>query len=270
MDKKVVALITVMGLLLVTTLLWLGKLESHDFTIAFGIILSTSLLLIALDRLKEFDLKNLKLVLSEVKQVQADIYARAATLRSLAETIADITTTFLTDRIPQLMESHLRNERYDRERQRLLMRNRVLSMLRESGSAPEKIAQTKRDIDQMVKKKLAGIFQMFLRSYAYQHVQGREIQFNQMLSERRSAAPKGDRVALAALDQEYTDFVPRIKELYAYVAREHFQGLADSSVCDPVAAEQYLRAKEIWDDRIREHVETFAALLTEIEYEKLS
>lgn len=270
MERKMVAIVTAIGLLLVTALLWLGKLQSHDYTIAFGIILSTALLLIALDRLKEFDLRNLKLVLSEVKQVQADIYARAATLRSLAENIADITTTFLTDRIPQLMESHLRNERYDRERQRLLMRDRVLSILRESGSSPEKIAQTKRDIDKMIKKKLAGVFQMFLHSYAYRHVQEREIKFNQSLGEKRSIALKDDRSALPALEQEYTEYVPCIRELYAYVGREHFQGLADSAVCDPVAAEQYLRAKDIWDDTIREHIETFSALLSEIRYETLS
>lgn len=272
MNKRtiIIIVIAVFCLVLMTVLLCAGRLQSHDYAIVFGFIIAMAIILLAIDRLKEFDIKNLKVVLSEVKQVKADIYAKAETLRSLAENIADITTILATDRIPQLMEIHLRNERYDRERERVLTRNKVLAILQETGSTSEKTAQTKQEFDRVIRRKIEHVFQSFLHAYANQHVQAKDQSIGKEVAERRKAIDPKDKEALQALTQEAERRYDAIRELNKYVSSEQIKTLVESTHCDLGQVENYLKAKQIWDDRIQEHFETFKAFVKEIGFDMKS
>ncbi len=84
------------GIVLITYLLIIDKIGSVSFVTLFLVIAIVSTALYLSDLLKELDIKNLRLILAEVKEVKKDIYAKAETVKKLGEELADLTAFNVT------------------------------------------------------------------------------------------------------------------------------------------------------------------------------
>jgi hypothetical protein len=67
-----------------------GKLGSASFTTFMGIILICGLAFYGFDRLKVLDIKNLKLILTELKETKEEIFAKQEDLKRTALTMSEI------------------------------------------------------------------------------------------------------------------------------------------------------------------------------------
>lgn len=134
------------GIVLVTFLLNTGKIGSSAFTILFISIVLSGIALYGFDRLKELDLKNWKLVLSEIKEVKRDVYAKAETVKKLGEELAELTAFNVTSvgrfAAPDLQEKMIE------------ARDRINELLKEIGSDEKKIEKITGQIDDMVLRDL--------------------------------------------------------------------------------------------------------------------
>lgn len=134
------------SIVLITYLLIIGKIGSVSFvTLFLGIaIVSTALYLS--DRLKELDIKNLRLILAEVKEVKKDIYAKAETVKKLGEELADL-TAFNVTHVGRLAPSDL-------EEKMIEARGKIIKILKETGSDGAKIDQIISQINDTVLRDL--------------------------------------------------------------------------------------------------------------------
>ena len=73
-----------------TTLLWLEKLSEPSYTFLIAATAVFGLVLHGFDRLKELDLKNLRVTLREIKETQKELYVREEKLKSVAIPLAQI------------------------------------------------------------------------------------------------------------------------------------------------------------------------------------
>lgn len=197
------------GIVLIVFLLNNGKIGSIAFTTLFISIILSSLALYGFDRLKELDLKNLRLVLNEIKEVKKDIYAKAETVKKLGEEVAELTAFNVTGigrfASPDLQEKMLE------------ARDRINRILQGIGSDKTKITKILGQIDDMVlhdlkrdvHSKLQGITIQILRS-------GNEIN-------REDIHDKAERLLFENYDR--SKFVNYLKEQEVY--RNEFGPLLD-------------------------------------------
>ncbi|GAG85408.1 unnamed protein product, partial [marine sediment metagenome] len=75
---------------LFTFLLYIEKIGPNHFTILFAFTILSSLALYLSDRLKEIDLRNLRISLNELREVKRDIYAKAETVKKIGEKSAEL------------------------------------------------------------------------------------------------------------------------------------------------------------------------------------
>jgi hypothetical protein len=71
----------------ITALLVLGHIGEVSYSFLFALITLISIVVQLFPRLKELDLKNLKLVLAEIKDTKAELYAREEDLKSISHII---------------------------------------------------------------------------------------------------------------------------------------------------------------------------------------
>jgi hypothetical protein len=130
------------GVVLFTFLLREGKIGSLAYTTLITIIILTGIALYGFDRLKELDLKNLKLILTEIKEVKKDVYAKAETVKKLGEEMAELTAFNVASvgrfAAPDLQEKMLK------------ARDKIAVVLEAIGSDDSKIKEISKQIDDMV------------------------------------------------------------------------------------------------------------------------
>lgn len=85
----VICLIAVPAFAVGVVLLACRLLTGTQFNFYAGMVLLGAFALHGFDRLKEFDLRSLKLSLAEAKGIRDDIYAKAAEVRAVMEDLAD-------------------------------------------------------------------------------------------------------------------------------------------------------------------------------------
>jgi len=92
MKKDVLAsiLLGVLGSSLFVLLLFLEKINQVCFVTLMCSTGLFSFVILSLSRLKELDLKNLKLTLTELKQVKSDIYAKEDDLKKSSKLISEL------------------------------------------------------------------------------------------------------------------------------------------------------------------------------------
>lgn len=90
MINRIIICFFFFAIALVSYFLYVGKIGATNFTILFTVVVLVSLALYGFDRLKEIDLKNLKLKLSEFKEIQKDIYVAKKDVIGMAKDIIEI------------------------------------------------------------------------------------------------------------------------------------------------------------------------------------
>lgn len=139
MRNTVIFVIYALLIVLVTYLLVNKHIEAGSYTLLFSILSISAIAIFLSDRLKELDIKNLKLVLTDIRKVKKDIYAKEESLRLIGEEIAELTTVGLTlGWNPKRGQNiNLRNSTLLMERSRLHARDRIANILKEIGSSEE-------------------------------------------------------------------------------------------------------------------------------------
>lgn len=131
---------------LFTFLLREGKIGSTSYTTLIITIILSGLALYGFDRLKELDLKNLKLILTEIKEVKKDVYAKAETVKKLGEEMAELTAFNVT--------SVGRFAAPDLQDKMLEARDKIAAVLKELGSDDLRIKEISKQIDDTVMRDL--------------------------------------------------------------------------------------------------------------------
>ncbi len=132
----------VFGIGVIVYLLWFGKIEPSHFTFLFASILFLGFLYLVRDKLKEIDILNLRARLYKIEEIKKDVYAKAETVKKLAEEIAEL-TSFNISRVgrsapPDLTEKILE------------ARNKIKSVLEMIGSDKNKIENITSEINSTV------------------------------------------------------------------------------------------------------------------------
>ena len=130
------------AVVLISYFLMVGQIGSTAYTTLFLVILLTSLALYGFDRLRVFDLKNLMISLDEIKEVRNDVFAKAETVKTLGEEIADLTAFNVTQAG--------RFAGPDLQQKMMQARNRIKQLLQRLGSSDEKIARISKQIEDMI------------------------------------------------------------------------------------------------------------------------
>lgn len=130
------------GLALISYFLNTARIGSSSFTFLFIALLLSYLAFYGFDRLKELDIKNMRITLNEMKEVKKDVYAKAETVKELGEEIAELSAFNVTAvgrfAPPDLTEEILR------------VRNKIKSVLEMIGSDKNKIESITSQIDNTV------------------------------------------------------------------------------------------------------------------------
>jgi len=129
-------------LCLFTFLLWKGKLGGWHYTVLIIAIILSGFASYGFDRLKELDLKNLRIILAEAKEVRKDIYAKADMVKKFGEEMAEL-TAFTVTRIGRFSQPDLKDKMIE-------TRNKITSVLKELGSDDAKIKNISKQVDDMV------------------------------------------------------------------------------------------------------------------------
>lgn len=130
------------AVVLISYFLMVGQIGSTAYaTLFLGIVLA-SLALYGFDRLRVFDLKNLMFSLDEIKEVRKDVFAKAETVKTLGEEIADL-TAFNVTRVGRFAGPDLQQKMIE-------ARNRIKQLLQSLGSSEEKIARISKQIEDTI------------------------------------------------------------------------------------------------------------------------
>lgn len=140
MAKEILPLLFCIGL--ISYFLWVGKIGPWQFTSLLSILSFLYFLLPIRDRLKELDIKNLRATLNEIKEVKKDVYAKAETVKKLAEEIAEL-TAFNVTRVGRLASPDLTEKIFG-------VRNKIKSVLEMIGSDKNKTESITSQIDNTV------------------------------------------------------------------------------------------------------------------------
>lgn len=178
------------GIVLISYFLMEGQLGATSFaTLFLGIVLA-SLALYGFDRLKVFDLKNLMFSLNEIKEVQKDIYAKAETVRSLGEEVAEL-TAFNVTRVGRFAGPDLQEKMIE-------ARDKIKKLLVSLGSSDAKIAAISKQIDDMVLHDL----KRNVESETERTTAGKQVDREQVRKRIRELLDKYDRKALVTYLKE--------------------------------------------------------------------
>ena len=133
---------TFSGIVLIIYLLNIGKIGSIEFTTLFICIILAGLAWYRVDSLKEIDIKNMRLVLEQVKEARRDVYAKVETVKKIGENLADL-PAFSVSRIGRFASDDLQIKMLEG-------RDRVKEVLQEIGSDQEKIDKISSQIEEIV------------------------------------------------------------------------------------------------------------------------
>jgi hypothetical protein len=142
MQKKNIVITCIFLLFLITFLLITKYISSSIYAILFSVILIIGIALYSFDRLKELDIKNLRIILSEAKEIRKDIYAKAEIVRKLGEEMADL-TAFNVTRVGRFAPPNLQEKMLE-------ARDKIKNILKEIGSSETKIKEISSQIEDMV------------------------------------------------------------------------------------------------------------------------
>lgn len=141
--KNIIAfLISFFGIALATGLLLCGKINPPVFAYLFTVVILTGFALYGFDRLKELNIKGLKVILSEAKEIKKDIYAKTETVKKLGEEVAEL-TAFNVARVGRFAPPDL-------QKKMLEARDKIRTILKEIGSDEERIKGICTQIEDMV------------------------------------------------------------------------------------------------------------------------
>ncbi len=264
MESKISGVVVVAGVALFAGLLCAKQIGQTSYVVLMSGLALVGIVLYGFNRIREVDLKNLKVSLDKIEQMRDEIYARADTLKKLSEEIAEIATVLATDRIPQLIErgANMLETRYEREVVRFAVKKRVVSILLASGDDQIRIKAMECLFDEKIRKNLRTILFAWLHSHA-----------NTVLSNRRQDIQK----EFAALrekgskqnDPEYQDLVKRAQEtdkectkLMDVISRECLEKVFRDSPSGLPSLEQYLKGKGIWSMEIECHLNRFGEFIS--------
>lgn len=133
---------TFSGIVLIIYLLNIGKIGSIEFTVLFICIILAGLAWYRVDSLKEIDIKNMRLVLEQVKEARRDVYAKVETVKKIGENLADL-TAFSVSRIGRYPSNDLQIKMLEG-------RDRVKEVLQEIGSDQKKIDKVSSQIEDVI------------------------------------------------------------------------------------------------------------------------
>jgi len=131
---------------LVTVLLWKGKIKSTAYTILLPAILVIFIVLLAFERLKEFDGKNLKLTLYEIQTIRREVYAKAEAVKEVAEEIANVATSTLETAISASTIDYVGPSIENL----LKMKNSTSKMLRASGTEARLLVAKEENLNNLI------------------------------------------------------------------------------------------------------------------------
>ncbi len=146
MLNVIILCLSISTIVLISYFLYEGKINGNHFTFLFLGIILASLALYGFDRLKEIDFMNLKLILKDLKEVQKDIYAKAETVKTMGEEIAELTAFNVT--------SIGRFASDDLDEKMLEARDRIKEILQKIGSDKAKVERISTQIENMVLRDL--------------------------------------------------------------------------------------------------------------------
>ncbi|MBU1862493.1 MAG: hypothetical protein KKH94_02375 [Candidatus Omnitrophica bacterium] len=131
------------SIVLFTWLLIIGKIKEWAFVILFIVVLLFSVGINSVDRLRELDLKNLRIVLNEMKEVKREVFAKEATVKAMGEEIAYLTAYLMTT-VGRVVDSKGLTEKLYETREKLI------SMMHEIGSDNKAINKVQNVIDDTI------------------------------------------------------------------------------------------------------------------------
>jgi len=136
------------GVVISIYLLNIGKLGSGAFVTLVAILFLSGLALHGFDRLKELDIKNLRLILAEAKDIRKDIYAKVETVKKIGEKTAEL-AAFSVARVGRFASPDLQKEM-------IQGREQIREILEEIDSKEDDIDRILSQIDNMVLRDLKG------------------------------------------------------------------------------------------------------------------
>jgi len=195
--KNIIGVLALLALFLLGVYFFIvNKFSTQAFLFYIFGISVVIIALICLDRLKELDLKNLKLVLDEIKETRKDIYAKAAEVNKILESLAEnyIYSATQTGRI-------LGGE-FSLQRDMIKKRDMAKYLLKKAGWSDAKIFKKIDRINQMIFRDII----LNIESKAYKVIDERE-------TERRRAITGRTYISkLRGLGEIDPDFIRLVNE----------------------------------------------------------
>jgi hypothetical protein len=209
--KNVVALfLFATAILLITWLRFRSKITSKAYPALFVVVCVLGLSFYLSDRLMEVNLREMKLVLSQVESAKRDVYARAEMVKKMAEQVAEVTALNVS-----LEGPHAMNYEGLSEGQMLEQRDKLLAMLHVVGSDEATIQKTAARIDTMV------FFNLRQRLYwvIIGNIGERQKSAVILSAGRRFLLENYDRVAMEAVLKEQGELKPELKPQFDRIDR---------------------------------------------------
>lgn len=252
-------IVVVIGLLLFTTLLCQKYIGEGSYVILICVLALSSIALNGFNRVREFDLKNLKLTLCEIKQVRDDIYAKATTLQTLAENLAEIATLLGTDRLPMLFafQPGLQEAIYEKESCRFKLKENIIAILRSAGCDQARITTIENMFNDKIRTSLNKMLIQWLYGYA-----------DAVLAKRRQECQCDLNGILKRgtkqTDPEYQECYKRLqetdkmcKQLSDEISEDRLRQVFRESAADVSALGDYVKGKGVWSSEIECHLNKF-------------
>jgi len=201
----------------------INKFNAFEF-ITFLLVASIIVIsLISIDRLRELDLKNLKLVLDEIKVTRKDIYAKAEELNRIIESLAE-------NYIYSALDGRISSEAFSFQKEMIKKRDMAKYLLEKAGWKNDKIIKKIERIDQL-------IFHDFVREIehiAYNILEKRE-------KERRQVATGRTHISkmrkLGEMDPEFSRLIDDAKTNDEIIANIKFYTESHSIPLESIRSE---------------------------------
>jgi len=153
--RKNLVLLILYGLLVVVgfNFFAVGHFSSTSFNVYFGMISAVALAFYASDRLKELDLRNLKIVLAEIKDVKKDVFAKADEVQSMMIDLAD---SYLNSAVET---GRIAGDGLSLQRDMLSKRERARTLLAKAGLTKDEIEKKIETVSGLVAWDLLRVIQ---------------------------------------------------------------------------------------------------------------
>jgi hypothetical protein len=139
-----------------SVLLWNKKIQSAAFTVLFIATSAFAIALLGFDRLKSVKGQGFEVALHEMEGIRTDVYAKAETVKRLAEASAEIAVENVRLSRPLTMDEMGREQMSEEEM--LKSRDRILSTLKQANSNSAIVERVASEVNAVVleslKKKL--------------------------------------------------------------------------------------------------------------------